>query len=102
MECFGGTSELDERFRKWAAHWDRCTSTETAEMDVVKLAADCFDIHGLTLAVELKRVAGDKARVIYHFSLKKTDVEILADGSTKEWPRNTDYRQWALDQRESI
>jgi hypothetical protein len=101
VEEFDGTAELDERFRKWAAQWDSCTSTKTAETDVATLAADHFDEKGLALAAELKRVAGDKARVIYHFSLKKTDVEILADGGTKECPRNTDYRQWALDQRES-
>jgi len=104
VESFGGTAELDERFTKWAEHWDTCTSIEieTMETDVAALAAGHFDEKGLALAVELKRVVGDKVRVVYRFSLRKADAEILAEGSTKEWPRDTDYRQWALDQRETI
>jgi len=101
VDSVGGTAEFDERFTKWAIRWDHCTSTKTPVTDVATLAAESFDDQGLALAAELKRVAGDKARVFYDFTLKKTDAEIRADGSIKETPRDTDYRQWALDQRKA-
>jgi len=99
VDFVGGTEEFDDRFTKWAILWDHCTSTKTPVTDVATLAAEHFDEKGLALAAELKRVVGDRARIIYRFTLKTVDAEILADGSITELPRNTDYRQWALDQR---
>ena len=100
VEDVGGTEEFHERFTKWANRWNDCESFNPYNIDRDTLAAEHFDEKGLALAAELKRVVGDKARVIYHFSLKASDAEIMASGGVKEWPRDTDYRQWALDQRE--
>ena len=102
LEDHGVPAELEARFTKWTQLWESCTNTKNAAKDVATLTAEHFDEKGLALAGELKRVVGDKARVIYHFTLKKADAEILADGSIKEWPKNTDYRQWALDQRPAL
>lgn len=102
VEVVGGTEEFDERFSKWASRFNDCQIYNPSyKIDRERLAAEHFDERGLALAAELKRIAGDKARIFYGFTLKKTDAEILADGSIKESPRDTDYRQWAVDQRKT-
>lgn len=100
VEDVGGTAELDDRFRKWSAVWEAHLDVKTATLDRNALAAQRFDEKGLSLAAELKRVVGGKARVIYHFILEEAHAEILAGGRTAELPRETDCRQWALDQRQ--
>ena len=90
---------LDARFTAWSETWDACFDVKTIKVDKAKLASDKFDERGLALAVELKREIGEAARVIYYCNLSELALEVLMEGTTKEWPRDTDFRQWALDQR---
>ena len=89
--------ELDKRFEAWAWRWDEAFDNKAIKLDKEKLAAEHFDKCGLALAIELKRSIRDQAKVIYHCTLRKAYLEVLEDGTTIEWPRNTDFRQWALD-----
>jgi hypothetical protein len=101
--CIGNGSlsfpdELDERFEAWSESWAACFDFATREIDRARLAEEHFDERGIALAAELKASMGQAARVIYYCTLREAAVEILEDGKTIECARETDFRQWALDQ----
>lgn len=91
------SDDLDKRFTAWSESWDVCFNDKTVKVDKVRLASKRFDERGLALAVELKRAIRNQARVIYCCQLSEPAVEVLEDGSTIEWPSDTDFRQWALN-----
>ena len=92
--------DLDERFTKWSEGWDAHYDTNAMKLDKAALAAEGFDEQGLALAAELKRAVGEAAKVIYYCTLRTAALEVMGDGTTIEWPRETDFRQWALDHAE--
>jgi len=92
------SDDLDQRFTIWSKRWDACYDLQTMILDETKLAAEGFDDQGIALACDLKRAIGQAAMVIYYCTLSKSTLEVLEDGRTIEWPRETDFRQWALDQ----
>lgn len=92
-------NDLDSRFITWSDSWDACFDMNTVKIDKAKLAQERIDERGLALAIELKHAIGAAARVIYCCTLQKLSIEVLAEGKTIEWPADTDFRQWALDQR---
>jgi hypothetical protein len=101
VEGVGGSEEFAKRFEKWAYRWDECMNIKTLELDAAKLAAERFDEQGLALAGELKRLVGEKSKVVYDFILKKGTVEVLADGSTRDWPPGINFdanRKRVLDE----
>ena len=89
--------ELDERFMAWANLWDEAYNFDTHQVDRWRLSRIGFDQQGIDLAVELKRAVGTATKVIYCCQLREPALEVFEGGSTIEWPRNTDFRQWALD-----
>ena len=100
VEGVGGSEELARRFEKWANRWDECMNIKTMELDTTTLAAERFDEQGLALAAELKRVVGEQSKVVYELILQKGTVEVLADGSTRNWLPGTNFdanRKWILD-----
>ena len=86
VEDVGGSEEFSQRFQRWADRWDECSDTDTQELNTTTLSAEKFDEQGFALAWELKRLVGEKSKVIYEFILKEGAVEVLADGSTLDWP----------------
>jgi len=88
--------ELDERLTAWSESWDACFDPNTMKTDKARLAKEGFDDRGLALAAELKHAIGEAAKVVYYCNLREAALEILPNG-TIEWPRDTDFRQWALD-----
>ena len=91
VECVGGSPKLACHFAEWADRWDETSTANNYETDRPTLAAEQFDEKGLALATELKRVVGDKSKVIYGFVLKEGAVEVLTDGSTREWHPGIDF-----------
>lgn len=92
--------DLDKRFMAWSESWDACFDTKTMKIDKVRLAHERFDERGLALATELKQAIGQAAKVVFYCNLRESALEVLEDGKTIEWPRETDFRQWALDHTE--
>lgn len=91
------SDELDERLTTWSNRWDTCYDIKTMRIDKTRLAEERFDEQGVALAAELNRAVGADARVIYYCTLTKAALEILENGQTVKCPRETDFRQWALD-----
>jgi hypothetical protein len=90
-------NDLDERFTAWSDSWEASLDTDMVRSDKARLASEGFDDRGVALATELKRAIGLEPRVIYYCTLRKTIWEVLEDGRIIELPRETDFRQWALD-----
>ena len=89
---------LDQRFRAWADGWESCLDNKMLKIDKTKLAKARFDERGLALAVELKREIGQRIRVIYYCTLSEPALEVMSNGTTLAFPRNTDFREWVLEQ----
>jgi len=92
------SDNLDERLTAWSESWDKCFDSTAMKIDKKRLAEQKFDVRGLAMAKELKRAVGVTSRVIYHYTLRRKTEEVLEDGETKEVPRNTNFRRWALKQ----
>jgi hypothetical protein len=93
------SDDLDARFTAWAELWDQAYNFTAHKADHWQLSRIGFDQQGLDLAKELKSAVGNTHRVIYDCTLRELALDVLEDGGTVELPRNTDFRQWSLDQR---
>lgn len=91
------SEDLYNRFTTWSEFWDSCYDSETNKVDKTQLAEARFDEQGVNLTKELKMEIGEQARVIYYPRLSEEAIEVLGDGSLKQWANETDFRQQALD-----
>lgn len=101
VEDVGGSAEFAQRFQRWADRWDECSDPDTQELDKTTLSAEKFDEQGFALAWELKRLVGEKSKVIYEFILKEEAIEVWADGSMGNWPPGVNLelnQKWILEE----